>query len=253
MRDRTIAHAGTLAVGVAIALVIGCAHFPNYAVPGAGGSPSPGTTPSPNPSSSPGSSPTPANCGTANPNSTIFVAMTGTATATNDPNYGVVNGYTDQYDQFNSPSNIANVIVAHPSDVIQFVNLEPLGPAPSPSASPSIINHSAAGFPGPFPSPSYTFPAQLQTQVGTVISTTQWSTGPIGQDFSNQIVCYSQSLTLPASAGKYYFGDLKFFGLTNTRDIVVVSNSAYEPEQRRHHPPFRRATPRPGAPSLPRD
>lgn len=244
MKFDAFARTGLFAFGAAIALVIGCAHLPNYAMPGAGASPSPGTTPSPNPSGSPTASPTPANCGTAYPTAAIFVAMTSTATATNDPNYGVVNGYTDNYDQFNAPSNIANVITAHPSDVIQFVNLEPLGPAPSPSASPSIINHSAAGFPSSFPSPSYTFPPQLQTQTGAVISTSPWSTGPIGQDFSNQVVCYSQSFTLPAFAGKYYFGDLGFFGLSNMRDLIVVSNSA-SAQVRKFYPPFRRATPRP--------
>jgi hypothetical protein len=233
----------SLALGVLVALCIGCAHALPYAAPGGGGTPSPGPSSSPGSSPSPGSSASPANCGVVNPNATIYIAMTSTATATNDPNYGVVNGFTDIYDSSNAPSNVANVILARPTDVIQFVNLEPLGPNPSPSASPSIIDHSGAAFPSSFPSPSYSFPPQETSQLGSVISSQPWSTGPIGQDFSGQFICYSQSFTLPSTNGTFYFGDLHFYGLSNMRDLVVVSTSRLKANPREARPPFRRAAP----------
>lgn len=236
---------GSLALCALVALCIGCAHAMPYAVPGGAGTPSPGSSSSPGASPSPGSSATPANCGIADLNATIYIAMTSTATATDDPNYGVINGFTDVYDSFNAPSNVANVILARPSDVIQFVNLEPLGPSPSPSTTPSIIDHSGAALPGSFPSPSYTFPPQETSQLGSVISSQPWSTGPIGQDFSGQTVCYSQSFTLPSSNGTFYFGDLHFFGLSNMRDLVVVSTSQLRATTFWARPPFRRATLKP--------
>ena len=152
--------------------------------------------------------------------------MTTTATATIDPSYGVVSGYTDEFDQNGTPSNIANVITVPPSSVVQFVNLEPLGPQPSPGATPTTINHSGAALPTAFPSPSYMFPSAEQAALGTTISSALWSTGPVAQDFTQQVICYSQAFTVPSTAGIFAFGDLTFFALTNMRDVVVVSSSA---------------------------
>jgi len=175
-------------------------------------------------------------CGSPDINVTEFIAMTSTATATDDPNYGVINGYTDQY-VGGFPSQTANVIVVPSSTLIQFANLEPL------PAQPPEILHSAAALPTAFPSPSYSFPPDEQTALGTQISTTPWSTGPVGQDLVNFNICYSQTFTLPAGPGVYAFGDLKYFGLSNMRDVIVVSADA--PIRRRGVGRLRRPTPAP--------
>jgi hypothetical protein len=165
--------------------------------------------------------------------------MTSTATATMDPTYGTINGYTDQY-VGGQPASIANVIQVTSSAIIQFVNLEPLPPSPSPSATPQLIDHSAAGLPTAFPSPTYTFPPEELNPLGTEVSSLPWSTGQVTQD--PVLICYSQPLTLPVGPGTYAFGDLTYFGLSNTRDVIVVSASAHT------HTPVgrvRRATPEP--------
>ena len=226
---------GSVAVlaAAAVALAVGCAHPIAVAVPGQGGSPSPGVTPSPGMSSSP--SP----CGTPDQVHSVseFVAMTSTATATSDPTYGVIDGYTDQYPS-GFPSQVANVITVAPSTLVQFVNLEPL------PLQPPSINHSAAALPTAFPSPSYTFPPNEMTPLGTEISTQPWSTGAVGQDLSGQNICYSQTLAAPTAPGVYPFGDLEYFGLSNMRDVIVVSGNA---RVRRHAVlELRRATPEPG-------
>jgi hypothetical protein len=231
-----------LLAAIAVAQVVGCAHPIPFALPGSGSSPSPGVSPSPGASPSPGSSASPAPCGTPDTNATEFIAMTSTATATMDPSFGIVNGYTDQYIG-NVPASVANVIRVSSSAVVQFVNLEPLAPTPNPPATPTVIFHSAAALPTAFPSPSYQFPAQEQVALGSQVSSTPWSTGPVGQDPINFFICYSQPFTLPAGPGVYAFGDLTYFGLSNTRDVIVVSGS----EKPRHRMPLRlqRATPRP--------
>ena len=231
MHRQSLGYFAVLAAA-AVALVVGCAHPISVAVPGQGGSPSPGVTPSPGMSSSP--SP----CGTPDQVHSVseFIAMTSTATATSDPTYGVIDGYTDQYpDGF--PSQVANVIMIAPSTLVQFVNLEPL------PFQPPAINHSAAALPTAFPSPSYTFSPAEMTPLGTVISTQPWSTGAVGQDLSGQNICYSQTLTAPTAPGVYPFGDLEYFGLSNMRDVIVVAGSA--PAHRKGRLSVRRATPKP--------
>jgi len=165
--------------------------------------------------------------------------MTSTATATIDPNYGIIDGYTDQFvDGF--PSQVANVITVPSSTLIQFANLEPL-----PIQPPEIL-HSAAAVPTAFPSPSYTFPPNEEAPLGTKISTQPWSTGPVGQDLVNFNICYSQTFTLPSGPGVYAFGDLQYFGLSNMRDVIVVS-AATQHQRRQPGVPLRRATPLPKA------
>lgn len=179
-------------VSVLITLAVGCAHPLAFGVPGGGGSPSPGVTPSPGMSSSP--SP----CGTPNTiqGVTEFIAMTSTASATVDPTYGIIDGYTDQYDFLGAPSQIANVITLPPTTLLQFVNLEPL-----PNVPPEIV-HSAAALPTAFPSPSFTFPPNEQGALGTQVSAQPWSTGPVGQVIgSPQDICYSQTFSLPSGPG----------------------------------------------------
>lgn len=163
--------------------------------------------------------------------------MTSTATASVDPNYGIVDGYTDQYDAFGQPSQVANVVTLAPSTSLQFVNLEPL-----PNEPPEII-HSAAALPTAFPSPSYTFPPGEQVSLGTQITSQPWSSGPVGQDLVGANICYSQTLTLPAGPGVFAFGDLQFFGLNNMRDVIVVTANAQT--KRYGTSPLHRATPVP--------
>jgi len=214
-----------------LALAVGCAHPLAVATPGGGGTPSPGPSPSPTSTSSP--SP----CGTQNTQIAEYIAMTSTASATADPTYGIIDGYTDQYDAFGSPSQIATVITLPPSTPLQFVNLEPL------PNEPPAISHSAAALPTAFPSPSYTFPPDEEGALGTQISSQPWSTGPIGQDLIGGNICYSQTFSAPSSPGVYAFGDLQYFGLSNMRDVVVVSADA--PRRRARVPRRIRATPRP--------
>ena len=234
MDGRTLSSAA-IVCGVCVALAVGCAHPLEVGVPGVGGSPSPGVTPSPGMSSSP------MPCGSPNPSVAEFVAMTSTATATADPTYGIIDGYTDQYDILGAPSQTANVIMLAPSTLLQFVNLEPL-----PNESPEV-DHSAAALPTAFPSPSFTFPPGEQGELGTQISTQPWSTGPIGQVIGSPgILCYSQTLSTPVLPGVYTFGDLQFFGLSNMRDVVVVTGSARVRVWRFRR--LRRASPVPIAP-----
>lgn len=174
-------------------------------------------------------------CGSPDINVSEFVAMTSTATATADPTYGIIGGYTDQYDVFGAPSQVANVIKLPPSTLLQFVNLEPL-----PNEPPEVF-HSAAALPTAFPSPSYTFPPGEQAALGTQISAQPWSTGPVGQVLGSNEICYSQTFALPAGPGVYAFGDLQYFGLSNMRDVVVVSADA----PARHISPHRRRRARP--------
>lgn len=208
----------SLILVVGAALDVGCAHPWPLAVPGPGSSASPSSSPSPIASPSPGSSSSPVPCGT--PNATEFIAMTSTATATTDPTYGVIAGYTDQFVN-GQPSSIANVIHVNSSAVIQFANLEPL-----PASTPQIINHSAVELPVAFPTPGYTFSPLAQNPIGSQISSQLWSTGQVTQDLVNNAICYSQPFTLPAGPGVYPFGDLTYFGLSNMRDVIVVSASA---------------------------
>ena len=168
--------------------------------------------------------------------------MTSTATATFDPIYGIVDGYTDQFFG-GQPASVANVITVGSSSVIQFVNLEPLAPIPNPPATPTVIVHSAAALPTAFPSPSFTFPPQEQGTLGAQIAAQPWSTGAVGQDITGGNICYSQAFTLPIGPGTYAFGDLQFFGLSNMRDVIVVSAAATT--RRQDHQTLRRATPRP--------
>lgn len=221
-------------IAVTVALGVGCAHPFRVAFPDPRGSSTPG-----GPSPSPGASGSPLPCGSPDPNVFEFIAMTSTATATDDPNYGVINGYTDQYID-GVPAQVANVITVQSSTLIQFANLEPL-----PFQPPEIV-HSAAALPTAFPSPSYTFPPSEQMPLGTDISTQPWSTGPVGQDLVNFNICYSQTFSLPPGPGVYSFGDLQYFGLSNMRDVLVVSRSA--PRSQRRYSRLRRPTPLPSHP-----
>lgn len=229
MKPRPVAIVLIASIAVTVALVVGCAHANSVGVPDPRGSSTPG-----GPSPSPSGSPVP--CGSPDPNVFEFIAMTSTATATKDPNYGVVNGYTDQYID-GVPSQVANVITVASSTLIQFANLEPL-----PLQPPEIV-HSAAALPTAFPSPSYTFPPVEQAPLGTKISAQPWSTGPVGQDLVTFNICYSQTFTLPTGPGAYAFGDLTYFGLSNMRDVIIVSGSA--PRSHRRQQPLRRPTPLP--------
>ena len=122
--------------------------------------------------------------------------------------YGTLNGYV-RLNPDGSFNNIAAQINAKTADIIQFVNGE--------NSGPNTILHSAAGFTGAaFPTVPYSFPALLQQQVGSAITSTgTWSSGRLSP------ICYSQPLS--AAVGTYYFGDLDYYNLTNMRDVIVVS------------------------------
>lgn len=134
--------------------------------------------------------------------------MSSSITAANVAPYEVINGYV-RLNPDGSFGNVAAVINAKTTDIIQFVNGENTGPA--------TILHSAAGFMiSSFPSVPYSFPTALQQQTGNAITSSgAWSTGRLSP------ICYSQPLT--AAPGTYYFGDLDYYNLDNMRDVVVVS------------------------------
>ncbi|MBC5801872.1 MAG: hypothetical protein GIX03_02425 [Candidatus Eremiobacteraeota bacterium] len=180
-----------------VAMVSGCAHLQ------VGPSPPASPTPTATATNSPGI------CNTTQaPNTTLVTAMSSSITATTDPTYGTINGYTDAA----GGSQTASVINAKTTDVIQFVNVDS-----------NSINHSAVGFPNAkaFPSVPYTFQSASQTPQGTAISTSQtWSTGLIASQGGSG--CYSQAFTVP-STGTYYFGDYNYYNLTNMRDVIVVT------------------------------
>lgn len=181
----------------------GCAHLP--VVVGPTSSPSPTPTPT-------GS---PAGCNSQASNVTVIVAMALAIAPSNDPTYGVINGYTTVDPSTGTFSNVASVITARTTDIVQFANAE---------SGTTPILHSAANFPNAtsFPATPYTFPASTQQPLGSQISQSQWSTGQI-QSASGAGACFSQPFTI-SSAGKYFFGDLNYFNLSNMRDVLVVTH-----------------------------
>ncbi|MBC5806511.1 MAG: hypothetical protein GIW96_09910 [Candidatus Eremiobacteraeota bacterium] len=137
-----------------------------------------------------------------------MIATSLSITATADPTYGTINGFTDAA----SGSQAGSVVGARTSDIIQFVNVDP-----------SPLNHSAVGFPNAtsFPSVPYAFQSAAQLPRATAISTSQSrSTGLIPSQGGSG--CYSQQFTVP-SIGTYYFGDYSHYNLTNMRDVIVVT------------------------------
>ena len=192
--------AGVTFVGTAA--LLGCAHLRNYAVPGPGPSNFPTPTPTPGPTS------TPSSCATQAPTATVIIVISSGITAKTVAPYGTINGYV-RLNPDSTFGNVAAVITARTTDIVQFVNGENTGP--------TTILHSAAGFSGSsFPPVPYSFPAAVQAQVGNAITSSgAWSTGRLDP------ICYSQPFT--AAAGTYYFGDLDYYDLTNMRDVIVVS------------------------------
>jgi hypothetical protein len=134
--------------------------------------------------------------------------ISSTITAIAAPIYGTINGYV-KLNSDGSFGNVATVINAKPSDIIQFVNGE--------NSGPTTILHSAVGFPAvSFPNPPFAFPAGTSQPLGSAISSLQWSTGRL-----QPLPCFSQTFTV--SPGTYFFGDLDYYNLTNMRDVLVVS------------------------------
>ncbi len=195
-------------VGVMIAggIATGCAHLPASGLPGPTPSPSESSTPTPLPSGS-------GSCTTQASNTTVTIVMSAGVAATPDPRFGVISGYTT-LSSTGTFSNVATVITAHPTDIVQFANIE---------AGATPIFHSAVGFPGAsFPPVPYTFPAAAQRPVGTAITSALWSTGRVAPSPDGGVsFCFSQQFTL--QNGTWYFGDLDYYNLANMRDVIVVA------------------------------
>lgn len=202
------------------ALALGCAHLPQSVLPAP--SPSPLGSPSPTPSQS-GS---PSTCASPASNTTVFVVMSGDIfppTPTPSP-YGLVYGYVAANPD-GSFNDVAQVITLKSTDIVQFVNADTSGPA--------AIVHSAVGFPAAtqFPVVPFVFPASTVGDIGSAISSTQWSTGRIAAD------CYSQPLTVVP--GTFYFGDYDYYNSINMRDVIVVTSAGRSSTlrgQRSEHP-----------------
>ncbi len=191
---------------LASALMAGCAHTPQYALPGPSpmGSHQPSPTPLPSGSRSP-------SCGAPLTGTTAFVVMSVTATSATPSPYGLINSYV-LANSDGTFGDVAQVINLRRSDIVQFANADNFGPTP--------IFHSAVGFLSAttFPAFPFTFPASTQTAIGSTISSAQWSTGRVAP------TCYSQQFSL--TPGTYYFGDFDYYNLSNMRDVIIVSTSS---------------------------
>jgi len=198
----------TLAIGASLTA---CANLPKTtSTTVAPGSPAPTATPS----TAPSISPSPGTCG-AQATGAIYIAMSSTIIATNDPTYGPIFGYS-LTDSSGNAGTTTVPLVLKPNDIVQFYNAEPAATAPS---------HSAAGFlTAAFPAVPYAFPSADSSAFGSAIGG-NWSTGRI--PINGVGICFSQTFTVPAT-GVYYFGDLDFYNLTNMRDVIVVSSVATE-------------------------
>lgn len=172
----------------------------------------PGTaTPTPMPTAS-------GSCMQVASNTTVVIAMASSIAAVSDPTYGTINGYAaviGPQTSFFIPTSAAPVH-AHPSDIVQFANVEGIGS--------SVVRSAAAlangGQPATaFPAPPYTFPASQQVQTGTQIGANLWSTGRIAAN-NGTGYCASQQFTL--ATGTWYFGDIDTYDLDNRRDVIIV-------------------------------
>ncbi len=163
-------------------------------------------------SASPGTGSSSGTCG-AQASNVVYIAMSSTITASSDPTYGTVSGYS-LADANGNATTTTSPLLLKPNDVVQFYNAEPAAAAPS---------HSAVGFSiASFPTVPYTFPAADASAIGTTIGT-NWSTGRI--PINGVGICFSQTFIVPSS-GVFFFGDLDFYNLTNMRDVIVVSSMA---------------------------
>jgi hypothetical protein len=138
---------------------------------------------------------------------TAFVDMTSSAGAATS-NYGAVQGYIADASlggSIPSPFPAAAPIQVSAGATLVFYNLD---------LQPTV--HAATGIAGT----SFPTSASLSNvQTGSAISTSGgWATGPISGN------CYSQALTVPATAPSgtvYYFGDPAAYP-QGVRDVVVV-------------------------------
>jgi len=136
--------------------------------------------------------------------------MAASVTATIDPTYGVINGYTS-VDSSGTFGTVATVINARTTDVVQFANGE--------SSGITAILHSAVGFPSAaFPPAPNAFPVMDQQPLAMIISSGPWSTGRL------QSGCFSQAFAL--TVGTYYFGDYDYYNLANMRDVIQVAQAS---------------------------
>jgi hypothetical protein len=186
-----------------------------------GGGSGPIPKPTTAPTATPSTSPSPNVCGTpdANPN-LVLVAMGNVIGPTPaPPPYGAINGYAVvENDQFPGQAMLINqwlnqagqIVPITSQNVLQFTNVDTAG-----------ASHSAVGFKGEaFPAVPYAFPQPAASPTGSAVSTkTLWSTGRVAPSVSQQ--CYSQTFAL--TPGVYYFGDLDYYNLSNSRDVLIVA------------------------------
>lgn len=144
--------------------------------------------------------------------------MGSTIAPVNDPKYGTINGFAavvSPQSQFLVPTTAAP-ISARTSDIVQFVNVEPIGSSTQRSAALLMNGTQAATS---FPAAPYEFPASQQVALGSRIGPQAWSTGRIS---SNQGTGYCASQQFTLSSGTWYFGDIDTYNLDNRRDVIVV-------------------------------
>lgn len=194
-----------IALFLASALLMSCAHLPAGSLPVTTPSPSDSSSPSPLPSGT-------ANCNSQATSTTPVVPMSAAISATLGTRYGIINGYTT-LGSSGAVATVATVITAHPNDILQFVNAE---------AGASPILHSAIAFrSAAFPPVPYAFSLSVQRPVRTAISTALWSTGRVAPSPDGGITCcFAQQFTL--QNGTFYFGDFDYYNLSNMRDVIVV-------------------------------
>ncbi|MBV9102787.1 MAG: hypothetical protein JO060_04300 [Candidatus Eremiobacteraeota bacterium] len=172
------------------------------------------------------------NCQSQSPNATVLVEISPDIRPTTYPLYGSVGEFATAPPSGNQLPGHAAPIQATSADVVQFANVD------------GALMDSAVGLgTGGFPSTPHGFPGGAQNPIGTLISSSTWSTGRLGIGTTN--ACFSQTFTLPqlgpGATLSVYFGDLDLYNSipngTAYRDVIVVSAAAAR-TARRHVPPL---------------
>jgi hypothetical protein len=200
-----------------LALAAGAVFFGGCAHPAQVGFISP--TPTPTPTATPGACATPDVTDT----NVALVGVSVDMTPAKDPKNNSIFGYAP-YVNGNIPPQTSAVVTVAPSQLVQFLNLEP---------SSSTLSHSAVGFTSStFPTVPYNFPPGSDSQVGSIITkaiaagaSVPWSTGeiPASSTASTGMYCASQVFRAP-TPGTYYFGDFNTYNsAASMRGEIIVS------------------------------
>lgn len=158
----------------------------------------------------------------------VYVAMSADMTPSTDAQGHSIFGYATYADAVNEgyPPQTSAVVNVAMGELVQFINMEPLG---------STIAHSAVGFTSSFPTVPYSFPSGSDQQVGDVLTNVAasnavpWSTAEIEPPDDSTIDSYCASQVFQAgSTGTFYFGDYDTYNSSASMrgEIVVGAGSS---------------------------